>query len=162
KAILKGILLVIPFFIAGFVIKMHHDQIMSYIIRHYSLVFILIASAVFTYILLIYCMANNFQVRKAIQSLKNMLPAAIAGFGSMSSAAAMPLTIIGAEKNCENPDLARSVIPMTVNIHLVGDCFAIPIFAFAVLNSFGVGEPSFFNYLIFAAYFVLAKFSVAA
>ena len=91
-----------------------------------------------------------------------MLPAAIAGFGSMSSAAAMPLTIIGAEKNSKNSDLARSVIPITVNIHLVGDCFAIPIFAFAVMKSFGIAEPSFAAYLTFASFFVLAKFSVAA
>jgi len=96
------------------------------------------------------------------QSVKNMLPAAIAGFSTMSSAAAMPLTIIGAEKNCENKDLARSVIPATVNIHLIGDCFAIPIFAYAVLKNFGFAQPSEIGYLYFAVYFVLAKFSVAA
>jgi Na+/H+-dicarboxylate symporter len=91
-----------------------------------------------------------------------MLPAAIAGFGSMSSAAAMPLTILGTEKNSQNPDFARSIIPATVNVHLIGDCFAIPIFAFAVLKGFGVENPAFSTYLIFAAFFVLAKFSVAA
>jgi Na+/H+-dicarboxylate symporter len=48
-----------------------------------------------------------------------------------------------------------------VNIHLMGDCFAITIFAYAVLKSFGMDEPSFTAYLIFAVYFVLAKFSVA-
>ncbi|MBI3236420.1 MAG: cation:dicarboxylase symporter family transporter [Chlamydiales bacterium] len=54
------------------------------------------------------------------------------------------------------------LIPATVNVHLIGDCFAIPIFAFAVMKSFGVAEPHFLSYLIFACYFVLAKFSVAA
>jgi Na+/H+-dicarboxylate symporter len=160
--VLKGILLVIPVFIAGFVMKMHHDQIMSYIFRNYAFIFILIASAVFTYIAFIYFIANRFQSNACIASIKNMLPAAIAGFGSMSSAAAMPLTILGTEKNARNPDVARSIIPATVNIHLIGDCFAIPIFAFAVMKSFGVEEPSFVNYLLFASFFVLAKFSVAA
>ncbi len=160
--ILKGILFVIPLFITGFVVKMNHDQIMSYILRNYSFVFILIASAVLSYIVFLYLCANKFHIRKTVESIKNMLPAAIAGFGSMSSAAAMPLTLLGAEKNAQNPDLARSVIPMTVNIHLIGDCFAIPIFAFAVLNTFGAAEPAFTSYLIFAAFFVLAKFSVAA
>jgi Na+/H+-dicarboxylate symporter len=80
----------------------------------------------------------------------------------MSSAAAMPLTIIGTEKNAQNKDLARSVIPATVNIHLIGDCFAIPILAYAILKSFNVAEPLFMDYCIFAFYFVLAKFSVAA
>lgn len=162
KVILQGILFVIPFFITGFVIKMHHDQIMTYILSHYSVIFILIASAVFIYIVVLYFFVNRFKVNETANSLKNMLPAAIAGFGSMSSAAAMPLTILGAEKNSKNPDLARSIIPITVNIHLVGDCFAIPIFSFAVMKSFGVAEPAFISYLIFAIYFVLAKFSVAA
>ena len=80
----------------------------------------------------------------------------------MSSVAAMPLTLVGVEKNAKNPEVSRSIIPATVNIHLIGDCFAIPIFAFAILKSFGVLEPSCFNYIVFAFYFVLAKFSVAA
>jgi Na+/H+-dicarboxylate symporter len=91
-----------------------------------------------------------------------MLPAAISGFSTMSSAASMPLTIIGAENNAKNKDLVRSVIPATVNIHLIGDCFAIPILAYAVLKSFGMAEPSLLNYLTFSLYFVIAKFSVAA
>src|SRR5262249_43977507 len=54
------------------------------------------------------------------------------------------------------------VIPSTVNIHLIGDCLAIPIFAFAILKNFGMAEPSFLAYISFAFYFVMAKFSVAA
>jgi Na+/H+-dicarboxylate symporter len=54
------------------------------------------------------------------------------------------------------------VIPATVNIHLIGDCFAIPILAFAIIKSFGLIEPSFWAIRYFALYFVLAKFSVAA
>lgn len=160
--LLKGILALIPLFIAGFIIKMNHDQVMSYIFRNYALIFLLIASAVFTYIAFVYAASNRFDSRKTLQSLRNMLPAGIAGFGSMSSAAAMPLTLLGTEKNCRNPDSGRLIIPMTVNIHLMGDCFAIPIFAFAVMKSFGLASPDFVSYLIFAAYFVFAKFSVAA
>ncbi len=156
---MRAFLYVIPLFIAGFIVKMMHDGVLSLIVRNYALIFLLVASAVFTYIGLIYFIV---QCGGFLQSLKNMLPAALAGFGSMSSAAAMPLTILGTEKNSKNPDIARSIIPATVNIHLMGDCFAIPIFAFAIMKSFGVAEPAFISYLIFAAYFVLAKFSVAA
>jgi Na+/H+-dicarboxylate symporter len=160
--VLQAILWVIPLFITGFVIKMNHDAVIGYIFANYSIIFLLIASALFSYIAFMYFVFNNLNISCAIKSVQNMLPAAIAGFGSMSSAAAMPLTILGAEKNSSHPDLARSFIPVTVNIHLVGDCFAIPIFAFAVMKSFGVEEPMFLSYLIFALYFVLAKFSVAA
>lgn len=149
---LKGFLCIIPLFILGFVIKMNHDQIMKYIFCNYLLIFFLVGCAVFTYIAFLYLVVNRFQRKGFLQSLKHMLPATLVGFGSMSSAAAMPLTIIGAEKNAKNPDLARSFVPATVNIHLIGDCFAIPIFAFAVLKNFGIAEPTLFSYFTFALY----------
>lgn len=159
---LKTIILFIPLFIAGFVIKLIHDKVLENIVRDYALIFVLVALAQFSYISLIYLIINNFKISSFVNNIRNMLPAAIAGFGSMSSAAAMPLTIVGTEKNTNNPNLSRLAIPATVNIHLIGDCLAIPIFAFAVMKNFGMAEPSFLSYVLFACYFVMAKFSVAA
>ncbi|HAB99178.1 MAG TPA: transporter [Parachlamydiales bacterium] len=160
--LLKGILYAIPLFISGFFIKMVHDKMIGHILQNYGKIFALTACSLLAYISLIYWLASRNGKLSFFQSFKNMLPAALAGFGSMSSAAAMPLTLLAVEKNSRHPDLARSIIPATVNVHLIGDCFAIPIFAFAILKSFGVAQPDFFSYLIFAVYFVLAKFSVAA
>lgn len=162
SVMMKALLYVIPIFIIGFVVKLSHEGVISHIVRNYTVIFGLVACAVFSYIALLYLGANRFRFLPFVQCLKNMLPAAIAGFGSMSSAAAMPLTILGTEKNAQDPDLAKAVIPATVNVHLIGDCFAIPIFAFAILKNFGIAEPAFASYLVFAAFFVLAKFSVAA
>lgn len=162
NTLLKIILCAVPVFIFGFVLKMQHDKVLILLLRNFTLIFACIGIAVFSYVAFLYAAANRFQKDGFFRSIKNMLPAAITGFGSMSSAAAMPLTLIGAEKNAKNKDLARSIIPATVNIHLIGDCFAIPIFAFAVMKNFGMDEPSLIAYLVFAGYFVLAKFSVAA
>lgn len=162
RKILKFFIYVMPFFIAGFIVKMAHDQIMGLILKNYGLIFGLTACSVLCYLFCLYFLASRSNGISWIQSLKNMAPAVMTGFGSMSSAAAMPLTLLGTEKNAKNPETARSIIPATVNIHLIGDCFAIPIFAFAILKNFGISEPSFLSYLIFAGYFVLAKFSVAA
>ena len=159
---LKFLVFMIPLFVAGFIVKLQYDSVIMTIVKDYALIFILIALAQFSYISMLYLLLNNMIIINYITNIKNMIPAAIIGFSTMSSAASMPLTIIGAEKNAENKDLARSVIPATVSVHLIGDCFAIPIFAYAVLKSFGVAEPSLLNYMIFALYFVLAKFSVAA
>lgn len=160
--VLRGIIFIIPVFIFGFVIKLIHDRVLQSIVQDYALIFSLVALAVFGYVFLIYLISNRFQCSSFSASLKNMLPACIAGFGSMSSAASMPLTIIGTEKNTNDPNLTRLVIPSTVNVHLIGDCFAIPIFAFAVMKNFGIAEPAFSSYLAFSFYFVMAKFSVAA
>lgn len=160
--ILRGFVYFIPLFVAGFVVKLQADGVVAVIVKDYTLIFALIALAQFSYIALAYLALNRFQIKGFLSSIKNMLPAAISGFSTMSSAASMPLTIMGAENNAKNKEIARSVIPATVNIHLVGDCFAIPIFAYAVLKSFGMAEPSLLHYLIFVFYFIFAKFSVAA
>ena len=160
--ILKIVLYIIPLFMLGFAIKMQHENMISTILFQYSFIFVVVLSITLVYISFIFLLLNKFNIKLAIQSFSNMLPAAIAGFGSMSSAAAMPLTIIGAAKNVKDKDLAGAVVPVTVNIHLIGDCFAIPIFAFAVMKTFGVEAVSLSSYLIFAIYFVMAKFSVAA
>lgn len=153
---------IIPFFVAGFVVKLGYDGLVRSIIQQYAIILVIIVIAQFSYIALIYFLANNLKIKQCLLALRNMLPAAIAGFSTMSSASAMPLTILGTQKNAKEGDFARSVIPTTVNIHLIGDCFAIPILAYAILKSFGAPEPLFMQYLIFAGYFVLAKFSVAA
>lgn len=159
---LKGFIYVLPLFILGFAVKLSHDGLMAEIVQHYGKIFMTIAIAQFGYVLLIYLATSGFVFSKWLTSVRNMLAAAISGFSTMSSAASMPLTILGTERNTKNHDLAKSVIPATVNVHLIGDCIAIPILAFAVLKSFGMVEPTFIQYVVFALYFVLAKFSVAA
>lgn len=160
--LLSGFVYIIPLFVAGFVAKLKYDGIVGVLVRDYATIFLVIAFSQLMYVVVLFLVLNNFKLIQAFQNIFNMVPAAISGFSTMSSAASMPLTIIGAEKNAKNKDIARSIIPATVNIHLVGDCFAIPIFAYAVLKSFGLPEPSLLQYLVFAFYFVLAKFSVAA
>ncbi|APR99269.1 hypothetical protein BCY86_00210 [Pajaroellobacter abortibovis] len=152
----------IPLFVIGFIIKLQSDRVMTIILKDYTLIFGIIVIAQYGYILAWYFIASRGSQKEFALSIKNMLPAAITGLSTMSSAAAMPLTILGTEKNSRKPQLAQAIITSTVNIHLIGDCFAIPILAYAVMKSYGMSEPSLSTYLVFSLYFVLAKFSVAA
>lgn len=152
----------IPFFVMGFVVKLEADNIMGVILKNYTIIFLIVGLAQFTYLGILYLITSNFSIKMAIINIKNMFPAAVVGFSAMSSATAMPLTIIGVNNSTNNKNLAKSIIPATVNIHLIGDCFAIPIFAYAILKNYQISEPDLVSYLIFSAYFVLAKFSVAA
>jgi len=160
--LLVGFVYFIPFFIAGFIVKLKHDGVMELMLKNYAVIFFIIACSQFCYIFLTYLILNKINIKSSLRNLANIIPAAISAFSTMSSAASMPLTIVGAERNVKNKDVVKFVIPATVNIHLIGDCFAIPILAYAVLKSFGMPEPSLVQYLIFVFYFVLAKFSVAA
>jgi Na+/H+-dicarboxylate symporter len=74
----------------------------------------------------------------------------------------MPLTVIGVKKMTNNDDRVDGLVPATVNVHLVGDCFAIPLMALGTMVSFGLEFPNYGTYGLFVVYFVLAKFAVAA
>ena len=152
---------IMPIFILGFTLKLEHDQVLKALCQNYLTIFLMIFGTAFGYILLVYGALSRLRLKIWWQYLSNMWPAALAGFSTMSSAAAMPLTLHAAEKNTQRPDISGPVIPATVNIHLVGDCFAIPIFALAILLSFGHGFPDIQSYAAFVFYFVLAKFAVA-
>lgn len=160
--LLMIITLLIPIFVAGFIIKLQYEGIIVQIIQDYTIIFAIIAIAQFGYISFLYFIFNKLSISNTISSIKNMLPAALSGFSTMSSAASIPLTLIGTERNAQNKDLIHTVVPATVNIHLLGDCIAIPCFAFAILKNYDLMQPHLFTYLIFTGYFVLAKFSVAA
>ncbi len=152
----------IPLFIFGFTLNLHESGILSFIISQYTSVLISIVVLSFGYIFILYGLPHAFKLSPWSKSIRNMLPAAMTGLSTMSSAAAMPLTLIGASQNVPEGDVVKAVVPATVNVHLTGDCFAITIFALALMVSFDYGIPDFPTFLKFAFYFVLAKFAVAA
>ena len=151
----------LPVFILGFIFKIEYEGMLENIFANYFTIFLLIVTFAFTYIIFLYGLATGFNGVKWINSLKNMMPAMITGFSTMSSASALPLIIDGTEKNTGN-SLVRGVVPICVNIHLIGDCFSLSILALAILVSFGYPLPSLTEYLMFTTFFVLAKFAVAA
>lgn len=159
---LSGIVYLIPLFVTGFFMKLQHDGTMSIVFHNYLSIFAVVVCTYITYVGFVYFWINKFNARDALRDIKNMLPAAISGFSTTSSASCMPITIMCASNNVSKKEMAECVIPATVNIHLVGDCIAIPIFAFAILKTYGVPEPSFYTIVVFALNFVMAKFSVVA
>ncbi len=153
---------VIPPFVAGFVVKLQYEGVMGIIIKDYSLVFAAISVAQFSYLFAAYWLLAKGSLTKTFSLINNMLPAAISGFSTMSSAASLPLIIQGVEKNTTHKQLGRVMIPALVNIHMVGECFADIVLAYAVLKTYGAPDPTFMSYVVFSWYFFLARFAVAA
>ncbi|MDR2667304.1 MAG: dicarboxylate/amino acid:cation symporter [Holosporales bacterium] len=151
-----------PLFIIGTILKLQHDKILSSIYKQYLPVLLMFVAVAFGLVFTQLLLLANFKITKALSYLKNIFPALITAFGSMSSAAALPLSIKAAEKNIEEKTNAGIIIPATVNIHLVGDCFFIPMIAIAAMGSFGMELPTICQYTVFALHFVLTKFAVAA
>ncbi len=158
----KFLIPIMPLFIIGTTLKLQHDNMLSVIYSKYLPILILFIISAYGIVLLEFLIISGFNLSKFSKYINNIFPAIITGFGSMSSAAALPLSIKAAESNLNNPKNASIIVPTTVNIHLVGDCFFIPMMALAVMVSFGLEIPSLSQYLIFSFHFVLAKFAVAA
>lgn len=162
KIFFKILIPIMPFFVMGTVLKLEYDGILQSIFKQYFPVLIIFLVSAYGAIFIGLLLVSKFNLSKLAFYVKNISPAIITAFGAMSSAAALPLSIKAAEKNLKDKNNAGIIVPTTVNIHLVGDCFFIPMIALAAMKSFGLGEPTFNQYFIFALHFVLAKFAVAA
>ena len=162
KYFFKILIPVMPFFVAGTAIKLQHEGILKSICEQYLPVLVVFIATAYTWVFIQFFMLAKLRTSKVAEYLKNIFPAIITALGSMSSLAALPFSIKAAEKNSKQKENAAIVIPASVNIHLVGDCFFIPMMAIAVMTSFGMEFPSFSQYIGFAFQFMLMKFAVAA
>ncbi len=151
----------LPVFIFGFVLKLKSDGALGKIFMTYSPVFALMALIMLIYIVLFYGLGAGFRPSTWLKYMKNMGPATLTAFSTMSSAATMPLTLKGAEANTGKPELAQALIPATVNIHLVGDGIGIPVLMMVILGSFGMPQPDLETFFHFTALFVMYKFAMA-
>jgi hypothetical protein len=152
----------IPVLVLGSSLKFQSDGIMGEILSTYGSVFLMILLVEVGYLGGLSFLAAGATYLEWKRILKNLIVPIATGFSTMSSAMALPASLLAAEKNTKNPMVSKMVMPTTVNFHLIGDGIFIPLLAFAVTHSLGGVMPSFGHYLEFSIFFVLAKFSVAA
>ncbi|MDD9331577.1 MAG: cation:dicarboxylase symporter family transporter [Wolbachia sp.] len=150
---------IVPIFVLGLTLKMQHDEILSIIFRDYSMIFIIITSVTYLYIFLLYGAVNSFKITSWVASVGNMIPAFITAMSTMSSNATMPLTLEGGKKNIKQHDIVSSVVPITANFHLVGDCFFIIILSMIIASGYSLYAA---DYITFLLYFLLFKFAIVA
>lgn len=153
---------VLPLLVLGFVLKMQHEGILANIIVNYAEILVIVIATYISYIWVLYFVAAGCNFTRGILFMRNMLPGALVGFSSMSSLAAMPVALRGVAKNSEHPEISQAVLPAVINVHLIGDSIGIPIFALVILTTFDLPLPDLQTYLLFAGFFVMAKFAVAA
>ncbi|MFK0570492.1 cation:dicarboxylate symporter family transporter [Endozoicomonas sp.] len=153
---------VLPFFILGFAFKLHADGILSQAITAYGPILLLVIVSQLTYLFIYFFVAARLSFRTFITYVGNVFPAWLTGFSTVSSAASMPVLIESTEKNISNPIMARTIVPATINIHTIGSAIGLTILALVTLNTFNLPIPDLQSFAIFAFYYALAKFSVAA
>lgn len=147
---------IIPIFIAGFIIKIGHDQMLQPVFKHYSYTFLLILLSSAGYSSLVYLILTKKDFFKAVL---NMWPALATAFATMSSAITLPLLIVASEKNTKNSHVASAILPPAANFHVMGDAFSITIPFVAIIFTFAGKVLSFSDFLIYAWYFITFRFA---
>ena len=114
----------IPFYVLGFLLYMHHSGLLHQIVQSYATVMVMVTVVILAYLLGLTLLAAEFKKERFFSIISNLWPAGVIAFTSMSSAATMPFTIAATEKNLKNPKFAGMLIPATTNIQQIGDCIA--------------------------------------
>lgn len=153
---------ILPIFMMGFIIKLIVDGSVSLILQQCGMFAMVLVSTYCVYLCLGYLFVHKGNIQKAVYALARILPAGWVGFSTMSSMAALPLNLAGSGHNTRHKNVVGGVLPISTNIHLVGDSIGIPMMAMLILFSFTGTWPSVLDYGYFALMLVLAKFSVAA
>ena len=151
---------ILPLFILGFIFKLESDGLLISVIQHYLPIALFVVFIAVSYLLLVLFYACDFRPSKVKSCLKNLIPAMITGFTTMSSASTLPFILTAVTKNTKN-ESTPGVIPISINAHRVGDCFSMSLQAIAILVSFGYGLPDYSTFLLFAVFFTMARFAVA-
>lgn len=158
----KGFIPLLPIYVFGFVLKLQYEGVLELLCVQYGPI-LLTELVLFTaYVGVLYLVASGFRLSRCFELIRNMLPATLTGFSTMSSAATMPVTLAGCEKNLPTPHYAQLFVPTTVNIHTIGDSLGIPLLALSVLVFSGHDLPTFAQFLPFVLFFCVTKFSTAA
>jgi Na+/H+-dicarboxylate symporter len=158
----KAFIPLLPFFILGFVFKMEYEHILETSLKVYGPILLLIIASQWLYISFLYFIAAQFSFKKFLFYMKNVLPASFTGLTTSSSAASMPVLLVSTEKNLDDPQQAKMLVPAIINIHTLGSAIGIPILSLATILTFGLPLPSVTTFAIFALYTALAKYAVAA
>lgn len=151
----------LPFYVLGFLLKIQYENIFFNLFQHYGKAAIVIITMHALYLTCFYIVASGFSIKRGMHAMRNAVPSYLTAFSTMSSAAAIPVTIDSAEKNIHNRPLAEISMPIMANVHLAGDGVNTPILAIVSMILFLGYFPGLLQYAKFVFYFCTTMFAVS-
>jgi Na+/H+-dicarboxylate symporter len=149
----------LPIFVSGFLLKLFAEGKMTGFLGENSKICLIIGIFLVCYLTLWLFVAAGFRKHRALEILKNTFPAIVTAFSTMSSAAALPLSLEAAHKNTKDKVLSDVFMPLTLNFHMLGDTIIVPVLAMTVMLAFNHPLPSAHSYMAFGALFIANKFA---
>lgn len=149
----------LPLYVFGFCLKLSYDNALTFLFQAYGKVFIASMLLVLGYLFFLYFVGSYGNLNQTLNAIKKMLPAGLTGFSTMSSMATLPVTLRCVRETTKDTHLTDLTVPTSANIHMLGDDLTIVVTAMALLSMFGMPNPSFGQFVLFAGAFCIAKFS---
>lgn len=157
----KGFIPLLPLYVFGFLLKVHHEGMFGALFSHYGGAFLLIVSTQIVYLLWLYFVAAGFSFSRSWSAIQTALPSYVTAFSTMSSTVTIPVSVEAAHKNTGNKPLAQIAMPIMANVHLLGDSISTPLLAMVTMSLFLGCLPTFGVYAAFVFYFCTAMFAVS-
>ncbi len=151
----------LPYYIVGFLLKVQYEGMFTTLFRSYGSTFVFIIFLHWLYLALYYFVAAGFSGSQTKTYIKNALPSYLTAFSTLSSTAAIPITIDNATKNTGNRAFASVAAPIMANVHLVGDGISTPILALVTMQVFLSVVPSPLLFTKFVVYFCLTMLATS-
>jgi Na+/H+-dicarboxylate symporter len=151
----------LPFYVLGFLLKITHEGTFQTIFESYGKTFGLIFIIQILYLFLMYFFVSGASWEKTKTYIRNVIPSYLTAFSTMSSTAAIPVTINCATKNTGNRPLAQAATPILANVHLTGDGITVPIIATVTMSLFTGTIPGIFVALKFISYFCMVMLATS-
>ncbi|MGD1997359.1 MAG: cation:dicarboxylase symporter family transporter [Candidatus Dependentiae bacterium] len=151
----------LPLYVFGFFLKMLQELPLAQLCGTYGMVFILSVSMQLVYLAAAYFVVTGGRWQQAYASFSTAFPSYMTALGTMSSIAALPVSVLCAEKNSKNKPLSQFAMPIMANVHLMGDAVCVPLFALATMHLFTGVLPTFSLYMTFVLFFCLTMLAVS-
>lgn len=151
----------LPLFVCGFFLKLLKEGQFANIICVNASVFLKLAIFLTAYFCILLFIASKFNWRISMSILKNIAPALIVAFATVSSATAFPLSLRAATINTGDKRMANTIMPLTLSFHLAGDALLVMVMCMMVAVGFNHVLPDFHSFAVLAVFFVFNQFAGA-
>jgi Na+/H+-dicarboxylate symporter len=151
----------LPFYVLGFLFKLSYENVFVQMWSSYGYALVCIIVSQYVYVFLFYAVIARMRIKNIVMYVKEILPAYLAAFSTMSSTAAIPVTSRSIETMTKNSSFAHMVTPILANIHMLGDAIAVPMISLVTMKIFLGIIPGIWQYFHFVLYFCTMLFAAS-
>jgi len=148
----------LPLYVLAVVLKIQSEGSVRLLFAGYGKIFLLLYAFVLLFALGAFWLLAGRHIKQTAAYLKTFWSTTVTAFTTMSGIASMPFLVEATEEATGSKDYARFTIPLTINIHTLGDGLVIPITSLTLLYMQDGVLPSFATFLPFAGAYTLARF----